>query len=367
MYFFKKYERFSNKKKFIDDYEYLAPPLPNNFFDDKLISDFIDSYNINAKKASTTVELPVKITKPYQDDNIVKYLQTTVTRDELKHYIKYGKWSYNKYLDNWLNNDKSEINKLQQFFGDPNTNPVTIDKLKILFPVRTAYLLLMLPSESKLSIPPYSYQIYTGMIKPPQTLHYLSEDEYNNLVNSCKSNDNSDDYETYKYLVKPPEGGYNWSEDIINKWVHFFISNTNKILSNPDTTVHPGPPFNNDHVYQFIKGFATEDEVKYYIRNSKWGYPTYVTKWLQENPDKLTSFANIFNNPNTIDNLVKTYPPLFTYTMFIYSDEQNDKTKPSVQYFTGTLPPPQPNNFAHLCNEILDEDYDYNYDYNYNS
>lgn len=79
----------------------------------------------------------------------------------------------------------------------------------------------MLPSESKLSIPPYSYQIYTGMIKPPQTLHYLSEDEYNSLVNSCKSNDNSDDYEKYKYIVKTPDAGYSWSDDTINNFVPF--------------------------------------------------------------------------------------------------------------------------------------------------
>ena len=362
MYFFKKYEGFSTKKQIIDDYDFLEPPSKHNFFNDKLISDFINSYNINAKKASTTVQLPVKITKPYQDDDTVKYLQTTVTSHELKHYIKDGNWPYNDYVDNWLNNDKSEINKLQQFFGN---KPATIENLKILFPVRTAYFLLILPSESK-SL--YPYHIYTGIIKPPQSLHYLSEDEYNSLVNSCKSNNNSDDYEKYKYLVKPPEKGYNWSDDTIDKWVPFFISNTNKILSNPDTTVHPGPPFNNDPVYQFIKRFATEDEAKYYIKNGKWDYPTYVIDYMKKNSDKLTNFSSIFNNPNTIDNLIKLWSPLMTYSAIIYPDpdEQNDKTKPSVQYFTGTLPSPQPNNFAHLCNEILDEEYGYNYDYNYN-
>lgn len=360
MYFFKKYEGFSTKKH--DDYEFLAPPSKHNFFDDKLISDFINSYNINAKKASTTVQLPVKITKPYQDDNTVKYLQTTVTSDELKHYIKYGNWPYNDYVDNWFNNDKSEINKLQQFFGNKTANK---ENLKILFPVRTAYSLLILPSKYK-SL--HSYHIYTGMIKPPQSLHYLSEDEYNSLVNSCKSNDNSDDYEKYKYLVKPPDSGYNWSDDTLNNFLPFFISNSNKILSEPDTTVHPGPPFNNDPVYtSFLKLYATEDEAKYYIKNGKWDYPTYVIDYMKKKSDKITAFAgSIFNNPNTIDNLTKVWPPSITYYYFIYPepDEQNDKTKPSVQYFTGTLPPPKPNNFAHLCNEILDEDYDYNYNYN---
>jgi hypothetical protein len=297
MYLFKKYEKFSTKKQIIDDYEFLAPPKTNNFFDDKLISDFINSYNNNANKASTTVQLPVKITKPYQDDNTVKYLQTTVTSDELKYYIKYGKWPYNKYVDNWINNDKSEINKLQQFFGN---KPTTIENLKILFPIRSAYSLLILPSESKLSIQPYSYQIYTGIIKPPQTLHYLSEDEYNSLVNSCKSNDNNDDYETYKYLVKPPDSGYNWSDDTINKLVPFSISNANKILTNPDTTVHQGPPFNNDPFYQTFKGFATEDEAKYYIKNGKWDYPTYVIDYIKKNSDKLTAFAG--SNFNNSDN-----------------------------------------------------------------
>jgi len=358
IYFFKKYESFSNKKQIIDDYEYLAPLPPNNFFDDNLISDFITSFNNNAKNASTTVELPVKITKPYQDDNTVKYLQTTVTRDELKYYIKNGSWPYCKYVLNWLNNDKSEINKLQQFFGN---KPATIENLRILFSNRTVYSLLMLPSESKLSIPPYSYQIYTGMIKPPQTLHYLSEDEYNSLVNSCKSNNNSDDYEKYKYIVKIPDGGYNWSDDTINNWVPFFISNANKILNKPDTTVYDGPPYNNNPNYQMFNDVATEEQAKYYIKNGKWDYPTYITDWMKNNPDKISNLANLFNNPNTIDNITTVWPPNLLYVLLIYPIEQNDKTKLSVQYFTGTLPTPQPNNFAHLCNEILEEEYGYNY------
>ena len=86
---------------------------------------------------------------------------------------------------------------------------------------------------------------------------------------------------------------------------------------------------------------------------------------LQKNLDKLTPIANSFNNSNTIDNLTKGWPPLFTY-LIIINYEEKDKNPPpkSVQYFTGVLPPPQPNNFAHLCNEILDEEYGYNYNYN---
>lgn len=82
---------------------------------------------------------------------------------------------------------------------------------------------------------------------------------------------------------------------------------------------------------------------------------------MKNNPDKISNYANLFNNPNTIDNITTVWPPLLTYLMLIYPNEQNDKTKLSVQYFTGTLPTPQPNNFAHLCNEILEEEYGYNY------
>jgi len=359
IYFFKKYESFSNKQEIMGDYFFLAQPSNNNFLEDTLISNFIESFNKNAKTASTTVQLPVKITKPYQDDNIVKYLRKTVINDELKYYIKYGHWPYCNYVLKWLNNDKKEINKLQQFFGN---KPATIHNLQILFSNRATYQLLIFPSESKLSIPPYSYQIYSGMIKPPQTLHYLSEDEYNSLVNSCKSNDNNDDYEKYKHLEKPPNGGYNWSDDTINSFVPFFPINTNKILNNPDTTVHQGPPFNSDPYYQIFKGFATDDEAKYYIKNGAWEYPTHVTDWVNRNLDKLNNyFENSFNNSDTLKNITTLYPPLLTYLTFLYNDEQNDKTKKSVQYFTRALPPPQPNSFSHLCNEIIEEEYDYNY------
>lgn len=165
----------------------------------------------------------------------------------------------------------------------------------------------------------------------------------------CK---NSDEYENYKYIVKPPDGVYSWSDDTINKWVPFFISNVNKILTNPDTTLHPGPPFNNDQIYQGFKGYASEYEVKYYIKNGKWDYPNYVIDWMKKNPDNLNFLKNSFNNPNTLNNIMQLWPPLLTYSGFIYPTEQNNNPPPkSVQYLNGTLPPPQPNN-SPACNRM---------------
>jgi len=326
IYFSKKYERFLGDNN-INPYQYLAPPNNKNIFDDIKISNFIIAYNKCAKTASSALKLPITIIPPYQNDTMVKYLLNTVTIDELEYYIENCSWPYNKYIDDWLIKNKSKINKLQKFFGIIR---VTIDKLKKIFPVRTIYSLLIEESESNLIPQPPSYLIFSNI----------------KLPDSCK---NSDDYENYKYIVKPPDGGYTWSDDTINKFVPFIISNTNKILNKPDNTLHPGPPFNNDPVYQFLKEITTEDEAKYYIIHSKWDYPTYITNWIKNNPDKISNYANIFNNPNTIDNIIKFWPPLTLYLLLIYPNEQNDKTKRSVQYFTGTLPPPQPNN-SPSCN-----------------
>ena len=329
IYFSKKYERFSDDN--IDPYQYLSPPNNTNIFDDITISNFIFAYNKCAKIASSVLKLPINIKKPYKDETIVKYLQNTVTIDELEYYTANCSWPYNKYMDKWLNDNNSEISKLQQFFG--TDHQANYNNLKKIFPVRTVYSLLIEQSESNLIPQPPSYLIFSN-IKPPD---------------SCK---NSDEYENYKYIVKPPDAGYNWSDDTINKFVPFIISNTNKILTTPDTTVHPGPPFNNDPIYQFYKGFLTENEAKYYIKNGKFDYPNYVKNWLVNNPDKYLNKVTIFNNKNTLDNVIITLPPLLIYGFFIYPTEQNNNPPPkSVQYFNGTLLPPKPNN-SPACNRI---------------
>ena len=343
IYFSKKYERFYDDN--IDPYQYLSPPNNTNIFDDIKISNFIIAYNKCAKIASSVLKLPINIKHPYQNDTMVKYLQNTVTIDELEYYTANCSWPYNKYMDKWLNDNNSEISELQQFFGTGHL--ATIDNLKKIFPVRTAYSLLMEQSESNLIPQPPSYLIFSN-IKEDDTSESLDNDK-EILNDSCK---NSDDYENYKYLVKPPDAGYNWSDDTINKFVPFGISNTNKILTTPDTTLHPGPPFNNDPIYQFYKGFLTENEAKYYIKNGKFDYPNYVKDWLVNNPDKYLNKVTIFNNKNTLDNVIITFPPLLIYGWFIYPTEQNNNPLPkSVQYFNGTLSPPQPNNDPD-CNRI---------------
>jgi hypothetical protein len=166
IYFSKKYEKFLGDDN-IDPYQYLSPPNNTNIFNDLKISNFIIAYNKCAKIASSALKLPINITNPYQDNTMVKYLQNTVTIDELEYYTANCSWPYNKYMDKWLNDNKYEINKLQQFFGTGHLP--TIDNLKKIFPVRTAYSLLMEQSESNLIPQPPSYLIFSN-IKPLDSL-----------------------------------------------------------------------------------------------------------------------------------------------------------------------------------------------------
>jgi hypothetical protein len=81
--------------------------------------------------------------------------------------------------------------------------------------------------------------------------------------------------------------------------------------------------------------FATIDEFKYYSKNKKWPYGSYITKYLNTNKDDVLKIAN---KPTitTIDQIQQIYSTRYFYALFILPTESKQNPQPlSFDIFAG--------------------------------
>jgi hypothetical protein len=143
------------------EYDYLAPPGPNNTISEEIIKTYVEKANANA----AALHLPTtNVSTPENLAYAKKQFEALGTEKELQYYIDNGKYPYDSYVLNALNAPDvlSEVSKkydLKDFTPLDLLQKSTIN--------RGAYQLFLLNKESQMSPPPLSYQIYMGTAQPP--------------------------------------------------------------------------------------------------------------------------------------------------------------------------------------------------------
>jgi hypothetical protein len=166
-------------------YAYLAPHDPA-ILDSTTQSNFITTFNNSG--AVVVKELILSDTNRNLND-----LKTIVTLDEINYYIQNKKWPYNSYIMNYVVSNKDAV--LKQLSGIKS-----LEDLQKVFPTRFIYMLFINPTESKLSPPPLSNNIYMGKaVAPPEapvvkdetpvaTIHPpFSSENYTKLQSICST------------------------------------------------------------------------------------------------------------------------------------------------------------------------------------
>jgi len=162
----------------IGEYEYLAPIPPNTTWSQDTQTAFRTAYN----KQSPGFPLSSN-----ELDNFMKY----ATEEEAKYFIANGKYPWGSYITN-------------AYLKFPNVTQKTIDGFQKSWPTRVLYEYRLLPTESKETPPPLSYQIYMGTAQPPTASSsgsssssstdssssqpsVLSNSDYQSLTSICKN------------------------------------------------------------------------------------------------------------------------------------------------------------------------------------
>ena len=173
-------------------YAYLAPN-PVLVLDETTKNNFI-----TAGKKTAAVLFP---DIPVTDDKITQLKKqlddtTDLSLEEINYYIQYNKWPYGPYIMNYLTVNKEDLlNKLK------NTKMKTLEDLQKVFPTRFIYRYLIADTETQISPPPLSNDIYMGRKPPPPpepekakepettaTIHPpFSSDNYTKLQSICST------------------------------------------------------------------------------------------------------------------------------------------------------------------------------------
>ncbi len=141
-------------------YAYLAPN-PVLVVDETTKNNFIEA----GKKTAAVLfpDIPVTEDKINQLKNQLDKT-TDLSVDEINYYIKYNKWPYGPYIMNYLTVNKEDLlNKLK------NTKMKTLEDLQKVFPTRFIYRYLIEATETKISPPPLSNDIYMGKAVAPES------------------------------------------------------------------------------------------------------------------------------------------------------------------------------------------------------
>ena len=172
-------------------YAYLAPN-PVLVVDETTKTNFI-----TAGKKTAAVLFP-DIT--LSDDKITQVKNqldktTDLSLEEIKYYIQYNKWPYGPYIMNYLTVNKEDLlNKLK------NTKMKTLEDLQKVFPTRLIYRYLIEATETQISPPPLSNDIFMGRkaapvepekAKAPETTATIrppfSSENYSKLQSICST------------------------------------------------------------------------------------------------------------------------------------------------------------------------------------
>lgn len=131
-------------------YAYLAPSSPA-VLDETTKSKFIKAYN-----ESGGVVFNKFILTNENIDGVTK----DITLEEVNYYIQNNKWPYGSYIMNYLTVNKEDLLK-------KSNSLKSLDDLQKSIPTRLIYRYLIQQTESQLSPPPLSNDIYMGKKPPP--------------------------------------------------------------------------------------------------------------------------------------------------------------------------------------------------------
>jgi hypothetical protein len=169
-------------------YAYLAP-------NDILVADETTKNNFIAAGKKTAAVFFPEITLTDENINQIKdEMNKTkeISLDEINYYIQNNKWPYNSYISNYLSTNKEFIvDKIK------NTKMKTDDLQKVI-PTRLFYKYFIESTETQLSPPPLSNNIYMGKaVAPaeapvlkdePKTIHPpFSSENYSKLQSICST------------------------------------------------------------------------------------------------------------------------------------------------------------------------------------
>ena len=158
----------------IGEYAYLAPIPPNTTLSQATQTSFTTAYNNNNKGRYADVTQAI----PY------------ITEEEAKYYIANGKFPWGSYI---INSALKMPNVTQQDIVDAMIN----------IPSRLMYKTQFLPTESKQTPAPLSYQIYMGTAQPPSTSSSTSSSTVPSVSSpSSQSNLSNSDYQSLTSICR---------------------------------------------------------------------------------------------------------------------------------------------------------------------
>jgi|688.fasta_scaffold89734_5 hypothetical protein len=142
----------------IGEFEYLAPIPPDNTWTQDTIDKFVDKYNsVNEMPEYKMLKSETFANKPIE----------FALEKEATYFIDNGKWPINKYVTDYLTNQKPQPPIFGQAIPNRPGKVYSLETLSTMFPSRFIYELLIAPAEMQVSPIPMSYQIYKGSIPPP--------------------------------------------------------------------------------------------------------------------------------------------------------------------------------------------------------
>ena len=142
-------------------YDYLAPLPPSNTWNPEIIKKFVNIYNSNLGTGNDNFMLK---SDTFTTDEKGKSLINSALEEEAVSYISNGEFPLDLYVSDYLNNNPTAVP--EQKFGSITINNKTISKI---MPNRSIYGSYISSSDSKLTPPPDTYDIYMGKKPPPST------------------------------------------------------------------------------------------------------------------------------------------------------------------------------------------------------
>jgi len=164
-------------------YAYLAP-------NDILVADETTKNNfITAGKKTAAVLFPDMTVTDGQINQIKSAMNKTtdVSLSEINYYIQNNKWPYGPYIMNFLTVNKEDVLKKLK---DNNTKIQSLEDLQKVFPTRFIYKFLIEATESQISPPPLSNNIYMGKAVAPAEAPVVQEEKTTATIHPPFSTEN---------------------------------------------------------------------------------------------------------------------------------------------------------------------------------
>lgn len=165
------------------EYEYLAPIPADNSISYDLMKAFLLK-----RGAKVTPD----VIRGQQD-----WFKRFLTEKELQYYLDNGKWPYDGYVLNYINNHPDFFSKLPSNYTYKNLDDMQKDMGN-----RDVYGKFIMPQESQMNPPPLSYQIYMGTAQPPSSATTASNATSGSSSSSKSSSTTDPNYQDFLSLCK---------------------------------------------------------------------------------------------------------------------------------------------------------------------